>query len=180
MTSLVPPSLHLCVDSLSLQLRSSPGCSLPPSSPSSPLLTPHSVCSPGSHFCTFLSFFFPFEPLSPAKTVLFSGASSGWDLELHVGGCGSQDQIVHRRKGHTCLTNLPRVLDLAGQSKVGTCIMALRGGEEILAATCLSRLRLWGLVPATLVWKTKQDLVLWNGFEYHIQRDTCWACVEGI
>lgn len=80
----------------------------------------------------------------------------------------------------TRLTNLPRVLDLAGESRVGTCIMALRGGEEILAATCLGKLRLWGLVPATLVWKMEQDLVLWNGLKYHIQRDTCWACVEGI
>lgn len=56
----------------------------------------------------------------------------------------------------TCLTSLPRVLGLAGQSEVGTsCIMALRGGGEILAATCLGKLHLWGLVPATLVWKTK-------------------------
>lgn len=56
----------------------------------------------------------------------------------------------------TCLINPLRVLDLAGQSEVGTWIMALRGCGEILAATCLGKLRLWGLVPATLVWKTKK------------------------
>lgn len=73
----------------------------------------------------------------------------------------------------TCLTNLPRVLDLAGQSEMGTCVLTLSGGGEILAVTCLGKLHLWGLVPATLVWKIKRDLVLGNDLEYHIQRDTC-------